>query len=185
MKKLRFEPWQWTSLTAYLVILNIVIGMLIFMLWTEYSRPQSIETDIGFPQVVQAAPLPKPTYIKQPSLGLPPRSNRLFSPTSTPKQKTRMVNATAVDVLPQGVSGSTGGQRHPNARIHDVWTVTLTPPPLASVRIKPEELYQLRRKFFTTPEPPRYFALKPGDKLSSCLSDKYPPSVKQACMRKG
>ncbi len=156
----RFETWQWMVLTAYLVILNVVIGMLIFTVRTsngsalaikdEYTQPSSEEMNIRLTEtIVTPAPrfLSNALSVRQSSLDethkrLRQQVNQAILQDTVEiesflslEQASLAVNATAVDILPDHLDQSSSNEAQKDLQNDLFLRMTPTPPaPFSSVR---------------------------------------------------
>ncbi len=126
MKKFRLQTWQWVTLLAYLLTLNVVIGTIIFLLidtdfsWQSFIAPAPEialvnDTPIATKRptfTATFAPKVKPIIVSTPTSTPTPKIVWTALPTFTPVPgdaatstptfvPTGLVNATAVDVLAQ------------------------------------------------------------------------------------
>lgn len=150
MKKFRLQTWQWVTLLAYLVTLNVVIGTVVFLLidtdfsWQSFIAPAPEialvnDTPIATKRPTFTAtftPEVRPIIVSTPTS--PPTSEIVWTtlPTFTPGPggaatstptfvPTGLVNATAVDVLTQHNSPEALSTSTPTPTA----TVTQTPTP--------------------------------------------------------
>jgi hypothetical protein len=126
VKKFRLQTWQWVTLLAYLLTLNVVIGMIIFLLIDTDFSWQSFTTPAPEIALVNDTPIAtkRPTFTATFASEVRPIIGSTLSPTPTLKivwtalptftprpvgivtsapafVPTQSVNATAVDVLAQ------------------------------------------------------------------------------------